>query len=170
MLSQGPLSESESGSRIRNFRLVFETMLWSYKLLNIDRQHGDKVSQRNPIYPTPSSTLNFQVAGLQGFAKPSVWKVGKIGGVAGNRTRVSCCHGKCSNHWAIKPRQINSETLLYWFVRCFLKGPLSESESGSRISKIKGISRISGIPRISLISRISVIASISGIYIYGITI
>ena len=38
----------------------------------------------------------------------------------------------------IKPRQINSETLLYWFVQCFLKGPLSESESGSRINIFAG--------------------------------
>ena len=28
----------------------------------------DKVSQRTPIIPTPSSTLNFRVAGLQGFS------------------------------------------------------------------------------------------------------
>ena len=40
---KGPLSESESGRRIRIFRLVFETMLWSYELLNIDRQHGTKL-------------------------------------------------------------------------------------------------------------------------------
>ena len=37
------------------FDLVFETMLWSYELLNIDRLDRDKVSQR-----TPYSIINFQ--------------------------------------------------------------------------------------------------------------
>ena len=34
------------------FDLVFETMLWSYELLNIDRLDRDKVSQRTLIHPT----------------------------------------------------------------------------------------------------------------------
>ena len=34
------------------FDLMFETMLWSYELLNIDRQDRDKVSQRTLIHPT----------------------------------------------------------------------------------------------------------------------
>ena len=34
------------------FDLVFETMLWTYELLNIDRQDRDKVSQRTLIHPT----------------------------------------------------------------------------------------------------------------------
>ena len=37
---------------VRNFDLVFETMLWNYELLNIDRQDRDKVSQRTLFHPT----------------------------------------------------------------------------------------------------------------------
>ena len=39
-------------SFFRNLILVFETMLWSYELLNIDRQDRDKVSQITLIHPT----------------------------------------------------------------------------------------------------------------------
>ena len=43
---------NQVSSFIKGFDLVFETILWSFELLNIDRQGRDKVSQRTLIHPT----------------------------------------------------------------------------------------------------------------------
>ena len=58
------LSLENESSRIRNFDLVFETMLMSYELLNIDWQDRNKVSQRTLIHPIIFFTLLSEYEGL----------------------------------------------------------------------------------------------------------
>ena len=92
-------------------------------MLNIDRLHTTK-----------SVNLYLQVLRLQGFAKPSIWNVRKVGGVAKNSTQVSCCHGKYLNHCPNLTTQDKIGNFSFWFLHSrerFALGKPSKEKNGN---------------------------------------